>query len=79
MPQELALIVHPLFKHTLPKQSPRPPRRWDSLPGALLHRVASALTTAQDLANFEVLNRSCWYVPTQKLAVSPHLLPYYGK
>ena len=60
MPQELALVVHPLFLHTLPKELPKPPRQWDSLPGALLHKVAAALTSAQDLATFEVLNRSCW-------------------
>ncbi|DBA97148.1 hypothetical protein WJX77_010437 [Trebouxia sp. C0004] len=60
MEQERALVVHPLFVHTLPKHAPRPPQRWGSLPSAILHKLASALTTAQDLTTFEVLSRSCW-------------------
>ena len=60
MEQERALVVHPLFVHTLPKDVPRPPQRWDSLPSAILYKFASVMTTAQDLVTFEVLNRSCW-------------------
>ncbi|KAL3132972.1 hypothetical protein ABBQ38_15560 [Trebouxia sp. C0009 RCD-2024] len=60
MDQERAIVVHPLFFHTLPADTPLPPQQWDSFPAAILHRLASALTSAQDLVTFEVLNRSCW-------------------
>lgn len=62
MDQERALVVHPLFVHTLPKDAPRPPQQWESLPAAILHKVATVLSSAQDLTTFEVLSRSCWYV-----------------
>ena len=61
MGSERAIVVHPLFLHTLPKDTPRPPPQWDSLPAAILHKLASALTSAQELVTFEVLNRTCWY------------------
>ena len=58
-----AVIVHPLYKHTLPKSAvARDTCTFQSLPLQVLHCVAANIQTAKDLVNYERVSRATWYV-----------------
>jgi hypothetical protein len=56
-----AVIVHPLFKHTLPKLVvARDTCTFQSLPLQVLHCIAAKIQTAKDLINYERVSRATW-------------------
>lgn len=55
-----ALVVHPLYTHTLPGKSAAYTRgSWEQLPLDVLSRICAYIDTAKDMCCFGQLNKSC--------------------